>query len=193
MSTRIFDTLWLKTPCVSDNSIASSAEIFMTVIVSCTPSLWSFWFNIFTKSQLNSFLRSTIWNRQEAAPSKAYLGTSKNSHHVAGCCNCEPFQHPKVALDSLIEQSAEDLEPPFPTHAAKAMKKHTIISQHILRKDSDIEMQSNLDWSKLPRDSLQQCLTGDAGPSTASSNNLGREGSTCAGVSVSIIRGMYIH
>lgn len=194
MSTRIFDTPWLKTPRVSNGSpITSSADIFMTVIVSCTPSLWSFWFNIFTKTQLCSSLRSTIWNRQKVAPSKAYLGTSANSSHAAGCCNYRPFQLSKLAPDSLLEQVAENLEPPFPTHTAKATQSHTITTKHILGKESDIEMQSALDWSELSRDSLEQCVTGDAGPSTASSNNLGRESSTSAGVSVSIIRGMYIH
>lgn len=175
---------------------SSSVEIFMTVIVSCTPSLWSFWFNIFTKTQLYSSLQSTFWNKEKAATSKAYLGTPKNSYHAAACSKDEPSQSPKLALDSLLEQSAEDLEPPLHTHTARAMKRHTVVDQHMLRKDSDIEMQPTLDWSKLSRDSLEQCSTeprGNAATHTAPSNNLQRGGSISAGVSVSIIRGMYIH
>lgn len=54
--------------------VASLAEVFGTVIVSCAPGMFSFWFHIVTPSKFYSSLRSRLMSR------KSPLSSSKDGN-----------------------------------------------------------------------------------------------------------------
>ncbi|KAK2736778.1 hypothetical protein FQN57_000550 [Myotisia sp. PD_48] len=65
-------------------TLATLAEIFGSVIVSCAPALYSFWLNFAKKSQIYSNIRSTFMRtgNQDYSPSKfTPIRRSKNPHH----------------------------------------------------------------------------------------------------------------
>ncbi|ROV95113.1 hypothetical protein VSDG_05864 [Cytospora chrysosperma] len=130
-------------------NISTAGEIFGTVIVSCTPSFWSFWFNIFTKSQLYFTIRSTIWNRSKPAQSTSFLRTLKQSHgHHGTTCNCEQCRQMK---HFHYPTSSEGLVESLPPQAA-AIQKSTLISYKVSDEPEDIEMQQAQAWQNTSRE-----------------------------------------
>lgn len=127
---------------------SSTAEIFGTVMVSCTPSLWSFWFNIFTKTQLYSTLRSTIWSWTKASQSKTFLPSLKQPHD-AGRCPCEKCQRSPGRLHAPLS-SEQLVEPALPPHST--IQKHTVITQNVSGEIVDIELQAAKSWKNLSRE-----------------------------------------
>lgn len=117
----------------------STAEIFGTVIVSCTPSLWSFWFNIFTKTKLYSSLRSTIWSWSKPAQSSSVLRAPKYSHDEV--CHCEHCRQTKGLQTPTSSMEVVESLPPKST-----IQKHTVIVQNFSGELPDVEMQQVPNW-----------------------------------------------
>lgn len=119
----------------------STAEIFGTVIVSCTPSLWTFWFNIFTKTRLYSSLRSTLWTRSEAAKPNSALRAAEHSHNQT--CFCEQCRQSKRLRTPT--SSVELIEQPPPKSTIQIQ---TVITQSVSGEEVDSEMQRADPWNK---------------------------------------------
>lgn len=119
----------------------STAEIFGTVIVSCTPSLWTFWFNIFTKTRLYYSLRSTLWTRSKAAKSNSAIRAAEYSHNQT--CHCEQCRQSKRLRTRT--SSLELIEQPPPKSTIQIQ---TVITQSVSGEKIDSEMQRADPWNK---------------------------------------------
>ncbi|KAI0593297.1 hypothetical protein F4775DRAFT_578496 [Biscogniauxia sp. FL1348] len=107
-------------------SITSYIEIFGTVIVSCTPALSSFWFNIFIKSNLYSSLPSRfslLRLRGRSTPGGSAPRPPAAAEYCSKCEHCHPFKrlHTPSSTQELVEP---------PMIPLQSIQKSTLIIQH---------------------------------------------------------------
>ncbi|KAK3385912.1 hypothetical protein B0H63DRAFT_473829 [Podospora didyma] len=129
-------------------AITAYMEIFGTVIVACSPSLSSFWVNIFMQTQLYSSIHSRLFSSgRSTRPSAAASGrdypsaASANKGHAGSSAYSLPSKRPHTGQTnaSSKELVTEDLP-------LSAIQKSTIIVQKTSQDSSPEPVKENGRW-----------------------------------------------